>query len=208
MACNGQLYGLVVCGGVSTRMGTDKGMLVYHGKPQMFFLYEMLAGICDKVFIACRKEQAAQIPEQYAQIPDRECYRDTGPVAALLSAFDQWPEASFLAVGCDYPFLEKKHLQHLVSFANRYHRSVAFCQEGTDIIEPLIAVYQHNISHHLASCFKQGNHSLRRILMSWDTLAVTPENNCVIQSVDKPEAYIAALQLLQKTRGGCGWRAL
>ncbi|MBK8495728.1 MAG: NTP transferase domain-containing protein [Chitinophagaceae bacterium] len=35
-------YGLVLCGGNSSRMGTDKSMLQYYDKPQRYHVYDML----------------------------------------------------------------------------------------------------------------------------------------------------------------------
>src|SRR4051812_39594577 len=107
------VYGLVVCGGKSSRMGKDKSMLDYHGKPQRYYLYEMLEPLCEQVFISCSKEQAATIPSEYKIIEDAAEYEDIGPMAALLSAFKKYPKASFIAVGCDYPFINDHHLNKL-----------------------------------------------------------------------------------------------
>ncbi len=40
------LYGLILAGGKSTRMGRDKGTLAYHnGKDQVSYLHEVLSNI-------------------------------------------------------------------------------------------------------------------------------------------------------------------
>ncbi len=35
------IYGLVLAGGLSTRMGTDKRLLAYNGKPHGEFLFDL-----------------------------------------------------------------------------------------------------------------------------------------------------------------------
>src|SRR5688500_16599101 len=107
------VYGLVVCGGKSTRMGTDKSMLNYYGEPQRYHLYNMLSKLCERVFISCNAEQAANIPDKYSVIIDDNQYGDIGPMVALLTALDKYPNVSFLAVGCDYPHLRIEELDRL-----------------------------------------------------------------------------------------------
>ena len=104
-------YGLVVCGGNSNRMGTDKSMLQYYKKPQRYHVYDMLLPLCEKVFISCNAQQANSIAEGYDFIKDAPAYNDIGPMAALLSAFTLHPHKNLLLIGCDYPFLKTAELE-------------------------------------------------------------------------------------------------
>jgi nucleoside-triphosphatase THEP1 len=51
------ITGLVLCGGQSVRMGSDKAFLEYHGKPQCYHLYDELQTIYNNVFISCNESQ-------------------------------------------------------------------------------------------------------------------------------------------------------
>src|ERR1051325_6308775 len=113
-----QLFGLVVCGGKSNRMGEDKSLLNYYGIPQRYYLYEMLQPFCKKVFISCNRNQLKSISEKYNLIADDPLYENTGPMAALLTAFEKYGDASFLFIGCDYPLLKKEDLEKLVKARN------------------------------------------------------------------------------------------
>ena len=57
MTSTAKLYGLVLSGGKSTRMGTDKGLLDYFGKSQRVYSIEMLEKLNLKTFLSVRKEQ-------------------------------------------------------------------------------------------------------------------------------------------------------
>ena len=183
------VYGLVVCGGKSTRMGTDKSMLNYHNQPQRYHLYEMLNELCERVFISCNKEQAANIPDKYAVIVDDEQYGDIGPMVALLTAFDKYPNVSFLVVGCDYPYLQKEELKRLTEVSLQFNKSTSLYNVEAKLIEPLISVYQHDIKYQLEQNFKQNKYSLRMLLEDVKAHVIEPLNYMSIISIDNLQQY-------------------
>ena len=97
------LYGLVLSGGKSSRMGIDKGKLNYHGLAQKDYLYEFLSHRLDKVFIS-EKHDYISDNENGHIIRDR--FLHLGPKGAILSAFQLYPDAAFLVVACDLPFVD------------------------------------------------------------------------------------------------------
>lgn len=54
MTSNDKIYGLVLAGGKSNRMGKDKSRLHYHGQPHALFLYKLLSKFCEKTFLSVR----------------------------------------------------------------------------------------------------------------------------------------------------------
>lgn len=190
------LYGLVVCGGKSTRMGQDKSLLVYHGQPQRYHLYEMLGKLCERVFISCNKEQFYTIPDKYATIVDAQEYEGIGPMASLLSAFKNYPEASFLVVGCDYPLINENHLQKLIEVNDEVIFATAYFNNETSFYEPLLSHYQNNIKSNLEFYFKQKNYSLQSLLKDVHASIIVPVDLSVITSVDTPYEYEKVLKQL------------
>jgi len=84
MTSAAKLYGLVLSGGKSTRMGMDKGMIPYHGIPQRDYLYDLLSSVCEKTFVSLRRDQQSDLPTSTECIVDLDEYR--GPYNGLLSA--------------------------------------------------------------------------------------------------------------------------
>src|SRR3546814_822414 len=98
------LYGLVLVGGKSSRMGHDKSIISYHGIPQREYLYNLLSEICDAVFLSLRADQ--HIGDGLKFILDGNQYK--GPYNGLMSAHHQFPHVAWLALACDLPLMDLK----------------------------------------------------------------------------------------------------
>jgi molybdopterin-guanine dinucleotide biosynthesis protein A len=191
------LYGLVICGGESSRMGSDKSLLEYRGKPQRDHVYEMLEPFCEKVFISCNKNQVGTMGH-FPAIVDAEPYEGIGPMAALLSAFLQHPHADFLCLACDYPFLDSKDIAHLLKARDSKHSAFTFFNPQSGFAEPLLGIYPADIYPSLLDEFKHGNYSLQQFLKKSSVKQVIPTFPENIFSADIPAAYRAAVQKLKR----------
>jgi molybdopterin-guanine dinucleotide biosynthesis protein A len=79
------LFGLVLAGGASTRMQRDKAALLYHGKPQLQWTYDLLTEVCERVFVSVRANQAQDpLRAGLPQIIDR--LEGKGPIAGIVAA--------------------------------------------------------------------------------------------------------------------------
>ncbi len=199
MSSTSKQYGLVVCGGLSTRMGIDKSMLDYHGLPQRYYLYELLENICDEVFISCNKHQAATIPSKYNKIVDADKYTQIGPMAALLSAFEAHSQCSFLTVGCDYPFIDKAHLARLIDDAQDTEYVASYYNPESKYYEPLLSDYHYTINNHLQQQFSIKNYSIQKLLKQLDVKKVVPKDLNILTSVDTKETYEQAKRQLSNS---------
>jgi len=198
MAGESKLYGLVVSGGKSTRMGRDKSMLVYYKKPQRYHAHELLATVCDRVFISCNREQLPGINKNYTALPDQPAYRQSGPMAALLTAFTQHPGSDLLILGCDYPFVGTNDVRNFYYSIKPDTTAAAFYDYEQHSYEPLLAWYSSKTAPLLMNMYKTRNYSLQNFLQSNNAQKYFPASSRTITSVDTPEAFAAALTLLKK----------
>lgn len=190
------LIGLVVCGGQSTRMGTDKCFLTYHNKPQTYHLYELLQLHCKRVFISCNKTQSEKFKPEVELIIDDTTFESTGPMAALLSAFKKYSDQSFLIVGCDYPFITQKDLQELINARNKNAVAVCYINEQ-HMAEPLIAIYEKEIHPVLLNNFYNKQFSLRHVLDEVNAKKLIPYSYSVLQSIDTIQRFNEALKQIK-----------
>jgi molybdopterin-guanine dinucleotide biosynthesis protein A len=184
-----ELFGLVVIGGKSSRMGEDKSLLNYHGLPQRYYLYEMLQPVCKKVFLSCNHEQAAAIPANYNVITDSDTYNNTGPMAALLSAFENHAEVSFLSVGCDYPFITKDDLLKLIEARSENVMAVSYFNQEFAVEEPLLAIYENTSYPEMMDNYKNEKYSLRHFLKEINAVRIMPSHSETIMSIDTQKQF-------------------
>ncbi len=187
MLTKDNLYGLALCGGQSTRMGSDKSRLEYYGKPQMYYLYEMLEKICEKVFISCSQIKAKEINESYNVLHDAPEFDKTGPIAALLTAFNKYPGNNFLIAGCDYPFIKEKDLIEFLNSSDEKNSANAFYNDEAKLYEPLIGWYSCKSGGLLLDLFRKKEYSLQYFLKENNAGKYIAPDARLIKSVNTPE---------------------
>lgn len=181
--------GLVVCGGQSSRMGTDKSMLRYHEKPQRYHMYKMLQPLCEKVFISCRHSQADTVKAGYRVLVDDHAFKDSGPMAALLTAFRRFPKKNILFTGCDYPFLTQVDLEQFSVYC-KGDTAACFYNEEASVFEPLLAWYPAQSWNVLRNMQKAGEYSLQHFLKTSGAVKFQPGNKKSMTSVDTHKDFI------------------
>ncbi len=188
------LKGLVLAGGKSTRMHTDKTKLEYHGKPQRMHLYELLNDYCNEVFLSCREEQKTEIPENYNIITDS--FLNMGPMGAILSAFKEYPNSTFLVVACDLPLLSSKTLQTLVENRNPSKIATAFKNNESGFPEPLITIWEPKSYQVLLSFLGIGYSCPRKALINTDIQLLDAPDPQELMNANNPGEYEQALAKL------------
>lgn len=138
------LYGLVLCGGRSSRMGEDKSFLIYHDKPQYHHVYAILQQFCVKTFISCNAEQSKAIDKKFKTLEDGKAYANRGPATGVLTAFSKYPENDFLVIACDYPLLTDSEIKHFLESIPAQSTAAAFYNEKQQCHEPVVAWYSAN----------------------------------------------------------------
>ena len=88
-----RLNGLVLAGGLSTRMGADKAMLSYNGKPQALHAMDLLEEFCDEVFVSVRSSDDRRFAEASVIL---DTLTVSGPANGILSAMKASPEKAWL----------------------------------------------------------------------------------------------------------------
>lgn len=178
------IYGLVLAGGKSSRMGADKGMIDWHGKPQRYHVADMLTPLCDAVFISCRTDQAKDIIPDYAIITDSLTIG--GPLAGIISAFEQYPHVAWLVTACDLPLLDTDTLQYLIANRNPHTMATTYKSPADELPEPLITIWEPQSYKILLSFMNNGYKCPRKILINNDITLLDPSHPAALLNANTP----------------------
>ncbi|TKD66065.1 molybdenum cofactor guanylyltransferase [Flavobacterium sp. ASW18X] len=189
-----KIYGLVLSGGKSTRMGKDKGLLQYHDVPQREYLYQLLSAYCDAVYYSVRPNQDERIPKERIIIDLNE-YK--GPLNGILSAHKKHPNVAWLVLACDLPLLNHAVLAQLVQERDRTKTATAMATQESKLPEPLIAIWEpQGLIDAKAYMDKAQSSCPRKFLINADTKLIYPEQDEWLYNANTLEEYQFAKQKL------------
>ncbi|EHH67339.1 NTP transferase domain-containing protein [Gluconobacter morbifer] len=192
-----QLYGLILAGGSSTRMGQDKAFLSYQGIPQLQAAYEAMAPLVEKCFVSVRPDQTADpLRARFPRIEDRGELR--GPAAGILAAHEAYPDRAFLVVACDLPFLDETTLKTLIAERDDRHIAVACRSEHDGLPEPLCTIWEPEALDELVRQVERGQIGLRKLLADKEIRLLEPRTAGALDNINTPQEREAA----QKRIGG------
>ncbi|MFN4256888.1 MAG: NTP transferase domain-containing protein [Saprospiraceae bacterium] len=186
------LCGLVLAGGRSQRMGRDKTVFDWHGKPQREHLADVLQSLGIPAHFSCRAEQVAEFTENQRVIADT--FLELGPFGAILSAFRERPDAAWLVVASDLPLLDAATLRFLVE--NRRPTAIATAfksptESHPPMPEPLITIWEPKAYLHLLQFLAQSVSCPRKVLINSDTHLLDAPDPAALTNVNTPEEALA-----------------
>ena len=180
-----ELNGLILIGGKSSRMGSDKAALVYHDQSQKNHVKNLLSqalGENSEVFYSVA-------PGTHLDLDNRieDEFGDLGPFGAILTAFKRHPNKAFLVLAIDLPLLELSLLEDLIS--KRNFGKVATAAIGLDkpFPEPLVAIYEPKSYPVMLQYLASGYSCPRKVLINTDVALVKTEDELLENANDKED---------------------
>ena len=152
-----RVTGIILAGGKSSRMGTDKGLMDFNGSKLVEYPLGLLMKHCNEIIISTNNPDYKQFNAQIAE----DEFPDKGPAGGLASALAGSSSDWNIVVACDMPFLPWKLFSNLLN-----------CRKGTEgviplhkgYIEPLSAIYHRRMADVFFTAVKSDNLSLYKII--------------------------------------------
>lgn len=132
-----------MCGGQSTRMGSDKGLVKQGSLCWSEIAVSKLSTLGIPVVISVNRKQVDSYSKIFSSnelIVDVETIFVKGPLLGFMSVHSQLPGEDLLVIACDMVNLEKTVLQHLLSVYSQNDFD-AYVFTTIEKVQPLCAIY-------------------------------------------------------------------
>ncbi len=131
---------IILAGGDSRRMGRDKALLPFEGRPLIARVVERLAEMFEDIVIgANRVDEFTFLGREV--VPDREPGR--GPLMGIASALPRAKHDLAFVTACDIPSIDLHFVRDLIDQAQGYDMVLPYT--GDRKYEPLFAVYRKSV---------------------------------------------------------------
>lgn len=180
MTKGNNITGIILSGGTSLRMGTDKGSLVVNGSSFLVHIIEAVKPIVNDIIVVSNNPDHDVIGCKRVT----DIIKDSGPLAGLYSGLFHSTTKFNLVLSCDIPFIKTSILEQLIDQIN----------DDFDVIQieshhksmPLIAVYKKECMHQCLDLLEQGERRLRFAVQQFKTknVLLDPELDRFIRNIN------------------------
>ena len=132
---------IIMAGGSSTRMGTDKSMLPIESTPIIERTCERLSTCFEQILISADNKDKFKFLG-FEVVPDK--IPEQGPLMGIASALEASSNEFNFVIACDIPHIELRYVRRIISEAVNSQADIAVPVAGDGQYEPLFAVYRKN----------------------------------------------------------------
>lgn len=180
------LYGLLLAGGESRRMGRDKAAIAYHDRPQLLAAWELLCAQVANAWLSVRDAQDLDpLRASLPTIPDLPGI--SGPIAGIAAAQAAHPGAAWLVLACDLPLLDPATLAALLRQRDPARLATAYRSSSDGLPEPLCAIYEPHSGVPIQDWIAAGRHCPRKFLLAHDCRLLDLDNPAALDNANTPE---------------------
>lgn len=149
-----KLTGIVLAGGLSTRMGQDKASLPWRGSDLLHTVLTKLAPVCAELIVVSNRPRPLSglvskvVPDVFVQC---------GPLAGLHAGLQASSHDYSFVIACDMPYLAADAVTYMAQAAVGYDAAVPFTG---GYFHPLHAVYHKNCLPFIEHNLQAGNYKI------------------------------------------------
>ena len=176
---------VLLAGGKSTRMGSDKGKLVYNQTSFSDQLITIAKELTSKVLISVGKHNA----DSYSDlIAIEDTHSEKGPIGGVVSVIPHIQTNWFFIVSVDTPLISKTLLHELWRNKEGYE-AVVYNVSGR--IHPLVGLYNTSTRNGWVNAFKLEKLKVTELVRSFNLkmIEASPDVVPLLKNINTPEEY-------------------
>ncbi|WP_297096069.1 molybdenum cofactor guanylyltransferase [uncultured Draconibacterium sp.] len=180
-----QITTIILAGGKSKRMGTDKALLELEGKTLLERAINLCKPISTELLISSNSDLHAGF--NYPVINDE--VKNCGPIGGIYSGLKQSNTDWNLVLSVDTAFVDAPFLQFLIENIGDFDAVVPFSEKGG---EPLIALYNKSCISKMEELIENGDYRMHNLLKTVNTNWVDAQeylnkNKRLFTNLNRPE---------------------
>jgi molybdenum cofactor guanylyltransferase len=186
---------IILSGGQSSRMGSNKALLKFHEKTNIERIRDSLMHVFDDIILVTNDPETYQFLN-IRTVPD--IYPGSGPLAGVHAGLEASDYEENFVVACDMPFVSAELSSSLVK-ALKHHDAVVPVMDGRQ--HPLFAAYQKRVSREARGCIEKGQLRMKHLLEQLNVRYLEEEDlqlygegglERIFFNMNRPEEYEAA----------------
>ena len=199
--------GIILAGGDSKRIGTDKGLIDLNGRPLISYVIESLRPVVDEIIVVVGTDERIPyyrnaVEDDVQVVPDK--YDEGSPMIGLITGLTHAKGAYAVVAACDMPFIKSDLVDLLFLLSFEHNGTLLVKPNGW--VEPLPAVYKVDIGKMRAVQLReQGDLRLRKVLETLpDVARIQVERLKVIDpelrsffDLDTRDRYYEAMRIIK-----------
>ncbi len=183
--------GFVLAGGLSSRMGTNKGLLDLNGATLVEHTRNLLVRLCERVCILGPADLYRGLGECF---PD--AYPGCGPLAGIHAALLNTKTRLNLITAVDTPFLTDDFLNYMLESAEANPSAAVTVPKIAGYVQPLCAVYTPDFLPVAEAALRAGRYKIVPLFSEVETLVLGEEQlapfalqSGMFDNLNTPEDY-------------------
>ncbi len=184
----------ILCGGKSVRMQSEKGLVLYRGKPFIRWIIEAIMPITSNIILVTSNGDYTMVGVPMIE----DTFADKGPVGGIYTALKHSKSERNLILSCDVPKITTHLLRDLTDESENNDASVIFLSDGRNDY-PLIGVYKKEALEIFAEAISADKLKLCYLvnMISHQKITVNSAQKSLVQNINS-KAELHALNLLDQ----------
>ncbi|MEB2783225.1 molybdenum cofactor guanylyltransferase [Algoriphagus persicinus] len=189
-----EIAAYILCGGKSVRMQTEKGLVLYRGKPFIRWIIEAIMPITSNIILVTSNGDYSLVGLPMIE----DVYADKGPVGGIYTALKHSKTERNLILSCDIPKINVELLRMLTMESEEKESLVTFLSDGKNDY-PLIGVYRKESLETFADAIAANKLKLCSLvnMISHDKIKINSTQKSLVQNINS-KAELLSLNLLDQ----------
>lgn len=177
------ITGIVLAGGKSSRMGSDKGLIKIDNKTFVENVIAAMEPLVNEIIIVSNNPEY----DQFGFYRVEDDIKDSGPLAGLYSGLKYSNSEFNLVLSCDIPIIKTEILEKLIEVDYKNYEVTQI--ESHNKTMPLIAIYQKQCMHKCLELLQQDERRLRVAVnqLKTKTIVIDSDYDPFVKNVNNKE---------------------